>query len=196
MLRKLLLATAMLFGAAGVSFAQRPWDPDMEQQRTDASNGYFAAQRDVVSAKEKEAAIDNALQKADINGWDYDRLARAAADASREREIAEDYRDAWERRAKDVGALVEASNRSNDNSRPVREATLRNSPRETGSDIQPALENAQESTGRDTGGAHDSSSDRSSGTQDAGRNSGRSDRDNDWAKGAQEVRDRMDSRNK
>src|SRR5881394_93129 len=132
MLRKLFLATAMLLGAAGVSFGQ-PWYPGMEQQRKDASNGYFAAQRDVDRAKEKETAIDNGLQKADVNGRDYDRLARAAADASRERKIAEDYRDAWERRAKDVGALVEASNRSSDNSRPVREATLRNSPRETGS---------------------------------------------------------------
>lgn len=108
MLRKLLFATAILFGAAGVSFGQRPWHPDMEQQRKDASNGYVAAQRDVYRAKEKEAAVDNALQRADINGRDYDRLARAAADASRERKIAEDYRDAWERRAKDVGALVEA----------------------------------------------------------------------------------------
>jgi hypothetical protein len=133
MLRKLLFTTAMLFGAAGVSFGQRPWHPDMEQQRKDASNGYVAAQRDVDRAKEKEAAVDNALQKADVNGRDYDRLARAAADASRERKIAEDYRDAWERRAKDVGALVEAGNRSNDNSRPVREATLINGPRETGS---------------------------------------------------------------
>ncbi len=131
MLGKLLFSTVMLFSIVGFSFGQ-PWLPEAERQRKEAATEYFAAQRDVNIAKEKESAIDKALQKADVNGRDYDRLARAAAEAGRERKIAEDYRDIWERRAKEIGALVEARSGTTDNSQPVREASLRNTPRETG----------------------------------------------------------------
>lgn len=123
MLRKLFLATLVcLCMALSVSAQRRERDFEtndnnvidadkyMErvQRQREAANRLADAQRNYERAKAKEEAADAALDKADPNHPQADRLARDAAKASRERATSEATRDIRVREAESVGAVREA----------------------------------------------------------------------------------------
>jgi len=78
------------------------------QRQKEAADRLSEAQRNYERAKAKEEATDAALDKADPNHPQADRLARNAAEASRERAKAEVTREIRMREAESVGVVREA----------------------------------------------------------------------------------------
>lgn len=96
----------------------------IERQR-EAADRWFEAQRNYERAKAREEAADGALSRSNPDHPQSDRLARDAAQATRDRAKAELERDLWRQEAERVGAFREARQGG-----AVREASVRSEPRE------------------------------------------------------------------